>query len=165
MNFSKCYSFNYTNSPNLFKIQDIIFLHGSCKESKRIILGVNLNSFNKEFFLDNSTLFSKQYQTLSYTNKKFNINNYENTINTFYIWGLSLGNADKFFLDKIINLLGINDRLKLVIFHHNESAKASYIHKLINYYSYDKISELIDLDYLSFEKSPPIFKNKNEISQ
>lgn len=76
-----------------------------------------------------------------------------------------MGNADKFFLDKIINLLGINDRLKLVIFHHNESAKASYIHKLINYYSYDKISELIDLDYLSFEKSPPIFKNKNEISQ
>lgn len=50
LNFSKCYSFNYTNSPNLFKIQDIIFLHGSCKESKRIILGVNLNSFNKEFF-------------------------------------------------------------------------------------------------------------------
>lgn len=159
-NFSKCYSFNYTNTPKLLNINNITHLHGSSTNSKRIILGVNLNFFKKDSLLNNMILFSKQYQTLSYIKENFNINNYKETISTFYIWGLSLGAADKFFLDKIINSLHEDKQLKLIIFYHTESAKANYIHKLISYYSYDKLSELIDYEHLAFEKSPLIFKNE-----
>lgn len=167
-----CYSFNYTNTAALcskFNLGVVNHIHGSANSNFPIIFGVDINALKNEKN-ESLLIFSKQFQTLI-NSTEYIITPEKSLGNSYYIWGHSLGGADKNYLDQIINQLNLNfnnlsvleivdsqttnsSMNKLVIYYYNNEAKVNYLKKLIHYYSYDLIHKLIKLDYLKFEKSP-----------
>lgn len=172
INFAECYSFNYTSTFKFLSDQYIQkYIHGSCESGfgTPLILGVGIrdliNSGESQFF-NSLYLFTKQYQTLAYKTDYLHFEKLalEGGKIHFYIWGHSLGDSDKIYLDQIFSQISQNlnysdisyYKFKLIIYYHDEEARSDYLLKLIKYYTHDKISLMIRFGRLTFESSPSV---------
>lgn len=153
--FTAIYSFNYT--PTLhkyYKTSMIKYLHGKSCDFQNMVLGIDDN--NDELKDPKLFAFTKYYQKL-YKNTDYDF--MEKHISTdcithIYIWGHSLDYSDGEYINQIFKFLEMDERdFKLIIFYHDNTARASQIQNLLNICGKQVIEKSMKSGQLTFQPS------------
>lgn len=161
----KLLTFNYTNTLRNYKQSnnnEVCFIHGeACKnENDNLVLGIDENS---KIIDPLFTPFRKYFQRASKEcNKNFRkwINDIKarsradsvyynpNLKHNLYIIGHSLTLSDRYILNELITLTNMTT----TIYYHSDSSKKNLMQNLAAILGYQKFSELIENDFIKFEK-------------
>ncbi len=149
-NHTKVVSLNYTHTLAYLgqlpkRILEMFFIHGELRNS-RIVLGINADEKDDIGFMDLTFLpFKKYSQRVYYNTDKIylsfvsqvrdRVNGY--IINTLYVIGHSLDSTDKEIITECFDYAR-----NIIVFFHEETEVAKYIHNLVSIYGKQKFDEL-----------------------
>jgi hypothetical protein len=153
--FRSIYSFNYTPTlQKYYNAKNISYIHGQIGPNNNMVLGIS--DINKELKQHKMFAFTKYYQKL-YKNTDYNFMEneiYPNVHTQIYIWGHSLDQSDAEYISKIINTLQIpNSLCKVIIFHHNDLARANQLQNLLSICGKEAIEVAMKKKQLIFQPS------------
>lgn len=154
VNFNFIYSFNYT--PTLFEYyhsEKINYIHGRIGSEHNMVLGIS--DINDELKKHKMFAFTKYYQKL-YKNTDYIFLEKkmlpENDDFNIYIWGHSLDQSDGQYIKVIFELLEDN-RYHLIIFYHDNFARASQLQNLLSICGQSTIERVMKSKQLVFQES------------
>lgn len=165
----KTVTFNYTTSyEKIYNSNSIFHIHGDVE--KKIILGINAdNSDNLESIDTAFVEFKKYFQRTQYNTDNEYLS-WFNELNDRYedlslvVMGHSLDITDKDIIVEIFNKMN-----EIIIFYHNEDAKATYITNLIKIFGkedFDKLKTQRKLTFCSLNMDfTEYLKHRKMISQ
>ena len=167
----KIYSFNYTSTFSNFYGAGVPcdYIHGQAgNPKKKIVLGVDF--LRHDLLLDSKVHgFTKYYQKLfngtdyqflrgedRFSDENKNPADYENS--EVYIWGHSLDESDKEYLQEIFsyNTSAHGASMKVVVLYHADWAREQQLYNLLHIIKKEKVEAWMKRGWLRFEHMPEI---------